>query len=125
MTEFKPVTRYYQAMDMVLCVAEDVSYRSEAVGDFLEVLWHPTERYLVGLKVTHAKKVHRALEIIPKDQPVSLLLLVCAAILESRQIDVPPTASAVLQDFLQQHRTGTDLTPVERARVDFTLAPTG
>lgn len=125
MSEFKPTTRYYQAMDMILCTAEDVSYRSQPVSDRLEVLWHPTERYLVGLKVTHAKRVHGALGHIPNDQPVSLLLLVCSAILDSPRIDVPPTTRVALQDFLQQHRTGTDLSPEERARVGFTLAPTG
>lgn len=125
MTTFKPTTRYFQAMDQILCAVEDVSYRSQPVSDRLEVLWHPTERYLVGLKITHAKRVHGALGHIPLDQPITLLLLVCAAILDSPRIDVPPTTRGALQDFLQQHRVGTDLSPEERARVDFTLAPTG
>jgi hypothetical protein len=123
MSDFKPTTRYYQALDMILCAHEDVTYRSQTVGDSLEVLWHPTERYLVGIKILHAKRVYRALSAIPSDQSISLVLLVCSAILESRQVEPPPFG--VLQDFLQQHRTGTELTPEERVRVEFTLAPTG
>lgn len=125
MSEFKPVSRYYQAMDMVLCMAEDVSYRAQSATDFLEVLWHPTERYLVGVKVTHAKRIHRTLAMIPLDQPLSLLLLICGAILESSMLVVPADVMVALQDFLQQHQTGLNISPVERARIDFTLAPTG
>lgn len=117
-----PDTRYYQAIDSVLCLVEDVPYRSEFINDCLEVLWHPEERRLVGLKIRHAKKVHRGLSGWPKDRPLSLLVMTCAAILDSRdhKIVSPVTADAI-KVFLQQHKDTTDISPAERDRIDFTL----
>lgn len=123
MSEFKPVSRYYQAMDMVLCVAEDVSYRSEQISPYVEVLWHPQERYLVGVKVSHAKMVHRSMTAdVPAEQPISLLMLIAGALMVG-PADIPATLSRAVSDFSKQHGSGLDISPTERARIEFTLAP--
>jgi len=49
-TEFRP-TRYFSAIDAMIYLREDVSYRAERVDPFLTVLWHPTEERLVGVKL--------------------------------------------------------------------------
>jgi hypothetical protein len=119
---FVPTTRYYQAIDALLCLVEDVSYRSQPINEFLEVLWHPQESYLVGIKLLHAKRLHRSMDMLPTDKPVSLLLYVCAAMIENDEIAiVEPGTTVALQAFIQQHRASTDITPLERKRLEFTL----
>lgn len=46
---FKPVARYYKAMDYLLYVEEDCSFRSDRVDPLLTLLWHPYDDKLVGL----------------------------------------------------------------------------
>lgn len=120
---FVPTTRYYQAIDSLLCLVEDVSYRSQPINDFLEVLWHPQENYLVGLKLKHAKRLHRNMGVLSQDMPVSLLLYVCAAMIENDEIAiVEPGTTVALHDFIQQHRASTGISVEERKRIEFTLA---
>jgi len=103
-------------------LVEDVSYRSQPINDFLEVLWHPQESYLVGLKLMQAKRLHRNMDMLPPDKPVSLLLYVCAAMIENDEVViVEPGTTIALQAFIQQHRASTDISPQERKRIEFTL----
>lgn len=119
--KFSPVSRYYQAIDAVLCVAEDVSYRSQPVNRFLEVLWHPSERYLVGIKILHAKRIYSTFTEWPKDRPMGLLFMVCAAFMEAGNDHASGLWTVVLRDFLQQHGESLDISPEEQARIAFTL----
>lgn len=48
---FSPVARYYSAMDFVLYLNTDCSYRADRVDSFLTVLWHPQKEELVGIKL--------------------------------------------------------------------------
>jgi hypothetical protein len=48
---FKPAARYYPEMDHMLFLREDCSYRAERVGPFLDLLWHPDEDRVVGIKL--------------------------------------------------------------------------
>jgi hypothetical protein len=50
-TEYSPVARYYTAMDHMLYLSEDCSYRADRVDPFLTVLWHPHEERIVGIKL--------------------------------------------------------------------------
>jgi hypothetical protein len=119
---FTPVSRYIQALDVILCVTEDVSYRSQTVNAYLEVLWHPQERYLVGVKILHAKKIHKSLYGWPIDRPLSLMVAVCAALLEG-QPAIDSTAGVALKDFFQQHKDTVDISPMVRRHIEFTLIP--
>ncbi|MDE0177893.1 MAG: hypothetical protein OXP36_04790 [Gammaproteobacteria bacterium] len=49
--EFKPVAKYYHAMDFLLYLREDCSYRADRVDPFLTVLYHPYEDRIVGIKL--------------------------------------------------------------------------
>lgn len=49
--EFKPCVGYYSAMNLILYLNEDCSYRAQYVDSFLEVLWHPYEDKIVGIKL--------------------------------------------------------------------------
>lgn len=48
---FVPTARYYASMDTLLFLKEDCSYSAEHVGNFLMVLWHPSECRLVGVRL--------------------------------------------------------------------------
>jgi hypothetical protein len=62
--EFKPCAHYYSAMDHVLYLREDVSYRAERVDRFLSLLRHPHEERLVGLKVEGWRSLSARLQCI-------------------------------------------------------------
>ena len=49
--DFKPCARYYEAMDIILYLKEDVSYRADRVDSWLTLLWHPYEERAVGVKL--------------------------------------------------------------------------
>ncbi len=73
---FVPVARFYPAMDFLLYLAEDVSYRADRVDEILTVLWHPYEERLVGIKLKGfaclVQEVKRALG----NQDISVMPLV-------------------------------------------------
>ena len=48
---FVPGAQYYPAMDCLLYLEEDVSYRADRVDEFLTLLWQPYSLRLVGLKL--------------------------------------------------------------------------
>ncbi len=48
---FAPAARYYEPMDCVIYLKEDVSYRADRVDAFLTLLWHPNENKAVGVKL--------------------------------------------------------------------------
>lgn len=48
---FKPSARYYEAMDVVLFLQEDLSYRADRVDAHLTLLWHPHEDRAIGVKL--------------------------------------------------------------------------
>ncbi len=48
---FAPGAKYYHGMDYLLYKCESGSYRADRVDAFLTVLWHPTEDWLVGVKL--------------------------------------------------------------------------
>jgi len=56
---FKPKVTYYSAMDFILYLTEDVSYRTEYVDSLLEILWHPQEDRMVGVKVSNVQLINR------------------------------------------------------------------
>lgn len=63
---FKPSARYYQAMDHLLYLNEDCSYRSQWIDPTLDVLLHPYEDRIVGAKISGfahivKKDLHRIL----------------------------------------------------------------
>jgi hypothetical protein len=49
--EFKPGARYYEPMDCVIYLKEDVSYSADRIDTFLTLLWHPHENRPVGVKL--------------------------------------------------------------------------
>lgn len=59
--EFKPCVRYYEAMDYLLLLEEDVAYVAEYKTQFLTLLWHPHEKRLVGVKIENYSFLKNAL----------------------------------------------------------------
>lgn len=48
---FKREAFYYEAMDFVIYLEEDLPYRADRVDDFLTLLWHPSEDRAIGVKL--------------------------------------------------------------------------
>ena len=48
---FVPGALYYEPMDCVIYLKEDVSYRADRIDAFLTLLWHPRENKAVGVKL--------------------------------------------------------------------------
>lgn len=54
---FKAGASYFSAMDWLLYLAEDVPYRADAmIPGLIDVLWHPYEDRIVGIKIWDASK---------------------------------------------------------------------
>ncbi len=55
--EFKAGASYYPDMDWLLMLTEDVAYRADPlVPGVVDVLWHPYENRIVGLKIWDASR---------------------------------------------------------------------
>jgi hypothetical protein len=48
---FTKCARFYDAMDHILYLEEDVAYRADRVDPFLTLLWHPHYERAVGVKL--------------------------------------------------------------------------
>jgi hypothetical protein len=49
--EFRPVAKYFPAMDFLIYLREDVSYRAVRLDQYRTVLLHPQEDRAVGVKL--------------------------------------------------------------------------
>lgn len=92
---FVATSRYYPAVDFLLYLREDVSYRADRVDEALTVLWHPYEDRLVGLKLKGfrvlLREVKHALDL-EEGEYVSLVTLLTEAALTHT------TAQAILSE---------------------------
>ena len=48
---FEPRALYYETMDFLLYLQEDVPYRADRIDQFLTLLWHPHEDRAIGVKI--------------------------------------------------------------------------
>lgn len=48
---FEPRALYYETMDFLLYLQEDLPYRADRVDQFLTLLWHPHEDRAIGVKI--------------------------------------------------------------------------
>lgn len=48
---FKPCGFYLEPMDELFILTEDCSYRADYKSDYIDLLWHPYEERLVGVKI--------------------------------------------------------------------------
>ncbi len=71
-TEFDPYARYYEAMDVVLYLQEDVSYRADRVDGYLTLLWHPHEDRAIGVKLKGWRHLFTRLQRIVEATGASL-----------------------------------------------------
>lgn len=50
-SEFSPCARYYEDMDVLLYLEEDIPYRADRVDSFLTLCWHPEREEAIGVKL--------------------------------------------------------------------------
>lgn len=48
---FQPCAKYFEAMDTLVYLEEDVAYRADRVDPFLTLLWHPDKAEAIGVKL--------------------------------------------------------------------------
>jgi hypothetical protein len=48
---FEPGARYFDAIDIVVYLEEDIAYRADRVDPFLTLLWHPSKEEAIGVKL--------------------------------------------------------------------------
>ncbi len=48
---FEPCAKYFEAMDTLIYLEEDVAYRADRVDPFLTLLWHPDKNEAIGVKL--------------------------------------------------------------------------
>lgn len=62
--EFKPMTRYFAAMDCLIYLKEECPYRAVRLNTRTTVLLHPYEDRAVGVKVKGVRYLHEKLKAI-------------------------------------------------------------
>ncbi len=88
---FKPVARYFEALDCVIYLNEDVSYRADRVDTYLTLLWHPYADRVVGVRFKGFKFIFRQLQSIMgglKEAPFLPLIKVLELVLTAGYADV-------------------------------------
>src|SRR5216684_613546 len=70
--EFTPCARYYETMDLLLYLQEDLSYRADRVDEFLTLLWHPQEDRAIGVKLKGFRFLFQRLKAALAAQNVQL-----------------------------------------------------
>lgn len=80
LVEFRPAAKYFAAMDCLIYLREDCSYRAIRLDQMRTVLLHPYEDRAVGVKLKGLKFVKhkldailRSLKISPDDLPLITL----------------------------------------------------
>jgi len=63
---FAPCARYYEDMDVLLYLEEDIPYRADRVDTFLTLLWHPEKEEAVGVKLKGFRFLFRRIQAILK-----------------------------------------------------------
>ncbi len=61
MEDFEACARYYEPMDCVIYLREDVAYRADRIDDFLTLLWHPHDDKAVGVKIKGFRSLFKTL----------------------------------------------------------------
>jgi hypothetical protein len=66
--QFTAGARYYEAMDCVIYLNDDVSYRADRVDAFLTLLWHPEDDRAVGVKLKGFRWLFQRLQAFGRDE---------------------------------------------------------
>jgi hypothetical protein len=69
---FKPTARFYEAMDCVIYLTDDLAYRADRVDGFLTLLWHPNEDKLIGVKLKGFRFLFGRLQAILRNTDVTV-----------------------------------------------------
>lgn len=65
---FQACARYYEPMDFLLYLREDLPYRADRVDSFLTLLWHPHEERAIGVKLKGFRFLFQQLQAIVRAQ---------------------------------------------------------
>jgi len=71
-TDFVPCARFYEDMDVLLYLEEDIAYRADRVDSFLTLLWHPDKEEAIGVKLKGFRFLFQRLQSILRSDGVKL-----------------------------------------------------
>jgi hypothetical protein len=121
--KFIPCARYYETMDLLLYLEEDLSYRADRVDEFLTLLWHPQEDRAIGVKLKGFRFLFQRLKAALAAQNVQLGDGVFVSLVAALEVAMT-SLSAVMAQAERERREQS----YERARqllrsVQFDVAP--
>jgi hypothetical protein len=128
LTGFKPCARYFESMDDIVYLREDLPYRADRVDEFLTLLWHPDETRAIGVKIKGIRSLFRRLRAISEPlgtklderdfvPVVSLLELVIS-------VKAGPAITEATERLRLDDRYDTAKSLIENATVNLTSAST-
>jgi hypothetical protein len=67
---FESAAKYFDAMDVLVYLEEDVAYRSDRVDPFLTLLWHPSKNEAIGVKLKGFRFLFERIQALRKSERV-------------------------------------------------------
>lgn len=71
--DFQACARYYEPMDFLLYLRDDLPYRADRVDSFLTLLWHPYQDQAIGVKLKGFRFLFERMQAIFRAQGRLLL----------------------------------------------------
>jgi hypothetical protein len=100
-TEIKPFVacaRYYEPMDLLMYLEEDLSYRADRVDAFLTLLWHPHEDRAIGVKLKGFRFLFERARAILAAQNIQLGEAAFLSLVTALEIAMTALGSAVMAE---------------------------
>lgn len=69
---FEPRALYYETMDFLLYLQEDLPYRADRIDPFLTLLWHPNEDRAIGVKIKGFRSLFERMGAIMKTRNMDI-----------------------------------------------------
>lgn len=103
-TEFSPCARYYEDMDVLLYLEEDIPYRADRVDPFLTLLWHPDREDAVGVKLKGFRFLFQRIKAILRAEGVKLDDAVFVPMVAALEVAMTAGLGAVITADVERER---------------------
>jgi hypothetical protein len=124
---FEPCARYFESMDVLLYLEEDVPYRADRVDPFLTLLWHPSREEAIGVKLKGFRFLFQRVQAILRAQrnvtvadSEFLSLVTALEVAMTAGLGAVITADAERQRIEEKYAQARRLLTKETARFDAT-----
>jgi hypothetical protein len=101
---FAPCARYYDTMDLLLYLEEDLSYRADRVDQFLTLLWHPQDDRAIGVKLKGFRFLFQRLKAALAAQNIELGERFFMSLVVALEIAMTSLGSTLVAEAERQRR---------------------